>query len=403
MRRAILGLMIVAGCSAAVRATAKGNDLSVWPNAVSFRNSDPWLWQNHDKIRKMRPKVLVLNFANDCDMPKIRKHCEDLVAALAESTRYHGFEDPKSPAFLEYQVVKYIDMRDANPPPDRANRSSSLFPRMPDGPKDFNCDYSIFYGEDFARRYGFEDPKQKGRYLNLHELINAGLVHELWFYAIHTDEGWPAYEVIELKQYYDDDCRPIKGKHGWAGNGHSDTMPWSGRTFRMAFFNPHRGIGCAMENFAHGLEGMANSGSIAYYRRYFNEYAELDLDGRYKLPFKSLYALDYRGRDKVEYPTAASMKITRRGREHIIDPYVAFGGNTHFPPGGRRHYDLSSPTKTGASATARTEKTGNCPSIRTSSGGTTKWPPTAWARGWSSGGSACPAWTTGRWMTAADR
>ncbi len=318
------------------------DDPTVWPNKFSSANSDPWLIQNHDRIRKMQPRVLVLNFANDVDMPAIQSHTDQLIKALAEATRYHGFENPNAPPFLQYQVLKYIDLRDKPVPQELAHKSSSLFPRQKNPPKDFYCDYAAFYTDEFAKHYGFQDPKNPARFLNLHELINAGIVHELWFHAIHGPDGWPGFEVIELKQYYDDNCQPIPGRYGWAGNGHSDTMPWSGRTFRMAFFNPHRGIGCAMENFGHGLEGLANSNSIAYYKKYFDEYAELNLDSRFKLPFKSLYAIGGRN-DKVEYPSPTTMKITRRDKTYSIDPYIAAGGNVHFPPGGRHHYDLDSP------------------------------------------------------------
>jgi hypothetical protein len=319
------------------------DDLTVWPNRVSFRNSDDWIWKNHDQIRKMRPRVLVLNFANDVDMPGIRERTEKLIRALAESTRYHGFEDPSAPAFLQYQVAGYVDMRDTPPAPDRAKRNSTLFPVKPNPPKDFFCDYSKFYTDDFARRYGFPDPRKPGRFLNLDELINSGIVHELWFYAIHEyEKGWPANEVIEDKQYYDENCRPIPGKHGAAGNGHDDTFPWSGRSFRMAFFNPHRGTGCQMENFAHGLEGYANEDAIAYYMPYFREFAGLDLDKRYHVPFSSLYRMPYDKQNVVSYPTKTSMKVSFEGKDYTIDPYIA-GGNAHWPPGGRQQYDLDSP------------------------------------------------------------
>lgn len=320
------------------------DDLTVWPNRVSYRNSDPWIYENHDRIRKMRPRVLVLNFANDVDMPAIREKTEKLIQALAEATRYHGFENPDAPAFLEYEVVKYVDMRDRPVPPERAHRNSAFFPARVDGPRDFACDYGAFYTDFFARFYGFQDPNNSRRYYNLHELINAGIVHELWFYAAHVyEEGWPANEVIELKQYYDENCRPIPGKYGPAGNGHVDSFPWSGRSFRMAFFNPHRGTGCQMENFGHGLEGYANYDAIRYYTPYFREYAELDLDRRYGLPINSLYRVPYNVKEAVSYPTPASMKIKTPRHDLSVDPYIAQGGNVHFPPGARHHYDLESP------------------------------------------------------------
>jgi hypothetical protein len=318
------------------------DDLTVWPNKISYRNSDPWLWQNHDKIRKMRPRVLVINFANTHDMEAIRKAAEQYSRAISESTRYHGFDDPDAPAFIEYQIVKYVDMRDRPVPEERAKRNSAFFPYKPKGTPGQNCDYSRFYSDEFARAYGFQYPGDHTRYLNLHELINAGLVHELWFFAIHDDRGSPL-ETIEIKQYYDDDCRPIEGKHGPAGNGHDDSIPWSGRSFRITFLNVHRGIGCGMENLGHALEGTAHANAIPYFRKYFYEFGEFDLDERYGLPWKSLYPPLWGEGNRAEYPDKTTMVIHSKGKTYQVENYVAFGGNVHFPPGARGHYDLDSP------------------------------------------------------------
>lgn len=335
---------------------AQSNDASVtpkdlpdnsteWPNKISYRNSDDWLWKNHDKIRKMRPRVLVLNFANDADMNTIHRHVEGIIKATAEATRYHGFKDPAAPAFIEYEVAKYVDLRDKTGPKTGQRITSSLFPVKADR-KDYEvlCDYAGFYTDEFAERLGFRDPRDANRYLNLHELINLGFVHELWFYAVHEPGGqWPGRETCEYKQFYDERCRPIEGKHGGAGNGHDRTMPWSGRSFRIAFFNPHRGVGCAMENFGHTLEWMATTGSIGYYRKYFLEYAELNFDERYGAPFNELYRTDGAVKDSITYPTKTSMVVKIKDATHKIDPYVAIGGSVHFPPGARHHYDLDSP------------------------------------------------------------
>ena len=318
---------------------ADQNDFSIWPNARSSGNSDPWIWQNHEKIRKMRPRVLVLNFANNVTMEGIQDRTEKMIRALAEASRYHGYKDPEAPAFLEYQVLKYVDLRDSPIPPDRKDRNSTRCPYV-SPKKPSACDYGAFFTEEFAKYYGFPDPKRDGKFLDLHKLIGRGIVHELWFYQIHDDWGAPL-ETIEFKQYYDMSCRPVKGCRGPAGNGHSETMPWSGRSFRITFFNPHRGIGCGMENFSHAMEGMANYNAIEYYRKYFDEYAEFDLDQRFSLPFKSLYAAVH-GDVKVDYPDATTMRI-RGEKEHVIRPYVAMGCNVHFPPGARQHYDLKSP------------------------------------------------------------
>ncbi|MEW6250434.1 MAG: hypothetical protein AB1716_07290 [Planctomycetota bacterium] len=359
-------------------------DLTVWPNRASWRNSDAWLVEHHDRIRMMRPRLLVLNFSNNRDMKWIRQRTEETIKALAESTRYHGFADPNAPAFLQYEVAKYVDLRDDPPPAGREKRSSAKYPRS-DRPG--HTLYAPFYSDAFAAYYGFKDPAQPGRFLNLHDLINAGLVHELWFYGVHDDET-AAFESIEFKQYYDEQCRPIAGKHGPAGNGHPRDMPWSGRSFRITWYNTDRGLGCGMENFGHSLEAMANHNSIAYYKKYFDEFAEFDLDRRFPgCPFDKLYALG--PDDKAEYPDATTLVLrlaprdeprerggrgARGGRSerggrsadsrpaaqsapvaetqpadapapkvHTIKNYIAMGGNVHFPPGARGHYDLQSP------------------------------------------------------------
>src|SRR5512136_106229 len=68
------------------------DDLTVWPNKVSKANSDAWLVRNHEKLRKMRPRVLVLNFCNGFEPEKAEKMAKRLAAAVTEGTRYHGYK-----------------------------------------------------------------------------------------------------------------------------------------------------------------------------------------------------------------------------------------------------------------------------------------------------------------------
>jgi hypothetical protein len=234
-------------------------------------------------------------------------------------------------------------MRDNPVPASRQKRNSAWFPYKPKGTSGQNCDYSRFYSDAFARFYGFQHPDDHTRYLNLHELINAGLVHELWFFALHDDRGSPL-ETIEIKQYYDEKCRPIPDKHGPAGNGHDETIPWSGRSFRITFLNARRGIGCGMENLGHALEGMAHYNFCPYYRQYFYEFAEFDLNERFpQLPANSLYPMLWGEGNHAEYPDKTTMVIQSKGATYRVEDYIARGGNVHFPPGARRHYDLESP------------------------------------------------------------
>ncbi len=321
------------------------DDLRVWPNSTCFRKSEPWIVANHDAIRRIEPRVLVLNFANDVDMDGIRARTEKFIRAQSESTRYHAFADAKAPACVEFKVAKYVDLRDADPPPEKRHANSSLLPRLAPAPRDFWCDYHAFFSDEFARRLGFPDGANPGRMLSLRELIDKGLVHELWFYAIHDDStGWPGFEAMELKQYYDARGQPRPGVYGPAGNGgETRSMPWTGHSFAVYFFNPHRGTGCQIENYGHHLEGYANHDAIGSLTKYLREYAGLDLRARYGVPIDSFYALGGRAGDAVAYPDALKAKITAGGKDYTIAPYVAFGGNVHFPPGARHHYDMDSP------------------------------------------------------------
>jgi hypothetical protein len=92
-----------------------------------------------------------------------------------------------------------------------------------------------------------------------------------------------------------------------------------------------------MESLGHSLERMATCGALPYYERYFREYAMLDLDRRYGLPFDSLYR---KGPQPVDYPTPTSLRYRHGWRRRTVEGYVPAGGNVHFMPNGRFDYDL---------------------------------------------------------------
>lgn len=312
-------------------------DTHVWPNKTSFANSDPWIVANHDGIRRMRPRLLVINLSNQTTMEQVKRQTEQLIAALAESSRYHGYQDTSAPVFLQYQVFKYVDLRD----PGATKGNSSRSPYKKDaGPKDMNCDYGAFFNDTFAGYFGVRDPKNPGRYYRLDELVNAGYVHEVWFFAAATGD-LRCLECIELKPAYDERFRRKPGDIREAGNGGDPDRKWTGRSLRINNLNPDRGIGCAMENLGHCLEGMANADVIPYYTKYFREYAGLDLDARYKFPFSSFYALDY-GKKVIDYPDDKTAVVTYQGKDYRLENYHVNGGNVHFPPNGRMDYDLVS-------------------------------------------------------------
>ena len=302
-----------------------------WPNPSSKANSDPWLVQHHDQIRVMRPRVLVLNFMNDFDQEVAMT--ERLIEGLRQSTTYHGYSDPEATPFLEYEVARYVDLSD-EPGTVTPDGNSTRYPRVPDWSSGNNFAYEKLYTEEFAEYFGFEDPQHPGTYLNLRQLLEMGIIHEVWFFAYQRDYGAP-YESVEIKQYYDQELNPIPGAYGGAGNGHYPGLPWTGRSLRFTFINGQRGIGCAIENLGHALEGMAHYNFSPYWRNYFYEFAGFDLDERWGLPFSSFY-----GGVTNDYPAPDRLEWSWNGQSGAVDDYYVVGGNVHFMPAGQKDYDL---------------------------------------------------------------
>jgi hypothetical protein len=289
----------------------------VWPNAESAANSDPWLIANHDRIRLMRPRVLAINFVTGLSEPAARHKLEALCAALRESSRWQGYRDPDAPAFLDYRIAGIVDLSE---PRGALDRNSARFPRAPDG---VGFDYGALY--ELRLHDG----------LRLDDLVERGLVNEVWLLAAHTDHSAP-WETVEVKRAYDDEFHPV-GFERQAGNSGEHSAPWIGRSLRILFVNFDRGVGCAMESLGHSLERMATCGALPYYERYFREFAMLDLDRRLGLPFESLYL---KGEPPVAYPTPTTLEYRAGWRRRRLEGYVVSGGNVHFMPNGRFDYDL---------------------------------------------------------------
>lgn len=312
-------------------------DTREWPNAVSCANSDAWLAEHHDELQVMRPRLLVINFANPNPARRMREQTQQLIKALAESSRYHGYKDSNAPAFLQYQVFKYVDLRDG------AKGNCALTPiKKPAPPGAMNFDYGALFSARYAGYWGVRAPAQPERFLRLDELIDQGYVHEVWFF-IDPDETVRCFECVEMKPRYDEQFRRISNAWVQAGNGGDDEQPWIGRSVRINCLNWTRGIGCGLENLGHALEGTAHSGAIPYFTRYFYEYAMFDLDRRYGLPFNSLYAVEMTPR-QISYPAPRVMRVVVGGRAYVVSNYVAAGGNVHFPPNATGHYDQNNTT-----------------------------------------------------------
>ncbi len=330
-------LVVLVGTARAQRPTFP-EALDTWPNVQSRANSDPWIAQHHDSIRVMRPRVLVINFSNQLATDELERQTQKLIDAVAESSRYHGYSDPDAPAFLQYEVFKFIDLRD----PDRSKGNGSRSPIKPDIESGINMDYSALYNERFTELYDIRDPWDPSRRLGLEELVDRGFVHEVWFFVC-VDDWLRCYECIEIKPVYDEHYQKVGDEHRHAGNGADTDLTWTGRSLRFNGINHERGTGCAMENLGHSLEGMAHADVIPTFKRWFYDFAGFDLDRRHGLPFNSFYPLWGEGKG-ITYPKPDVALVKRDDEIFRLADYVATGGNVHFPPNGRRHYDQGNET-----------------------------------------------------------
>ena len=309
-----------------------------WPNSASKANSDDWLIQNHDRIKIMKPKILLINFANGVTAIDATRKANRLIECIREGSRYHGYSDPNAPAFLQYEIAKTVDLTDQSPLPEdqKLDGNSSKYPRI--SKKDINFGYGSLFSQLFADLYGFDDPSHPSHKLTLKELVDKGIIHEVWFVAYQGDFGAP-FESTEVKQAYDDKLHKLVGKSVQSGNGGTEDQPFIGRSLRIVFLNATRGPGCAMESLSHSIEATANCGVIPYFKKYFDEFAMFDLKRRYGTPFNSLYERP----SEVSYPDPTTLRYTRDGKTIDVKNYVPAGNSVHFPPNGRHDYDLDNP------------------------------------------------------------
>jgi len=134
----------------------------VWPNPESFTNSDPWLPEHHDRITRLEPRVLVVNFDETKNGDAALAFARTVGGAFAEASRYHGYRDATAPVFLNYQFVHVADLPDAKT-------------RVPNG-FGFN---EFLHSSDFAARVGFRHP-DTGALLTVCQMFEQGFINEAW-------------------------------------------------------------------------------------------------------------------------------------------------------------------------------------------------------------------------------
>ena len=342
---------------------ANGGSASVWPNQFSKASSDPWLVTHHDEIQTVKPNVLVVDLVNTSTPARDTALVNQIIAATTEASRMQGFKNPTQPSQLQYQMVKFVDLRDGvnGRPPAPAGypyQNSTLMPASPAArASQAGVDYSMFFGSEFANLYGYPDPAQPGRSLTLCELVDRGTVHELWVVGSGDVPDAGFAEVLEAKQRYTPAGAKIAGSfERCAGNGCFDTtVPICGRSVRIGFINYTRGPGCFLHSLNHGMEsglggprGPWMGGHPSIYEpieRWFVPFAALDLDVKYNLPFANLEAVDCAddpgiGKFCFKYPTPTSIRIDNRGTIFNQDPWDAVCGNVHIEPNALGQYDV---------------------------------------------------------------
>ena len=322
-------------------------DLGEWPNAVSFANSDPWIAENHESIRVMRPRVLALNFVNARTNAEMLALLDQIIAGFREGSRWHGYDDPAAPAFLEYEVAYAIDLRDPTPPPGWPYNNSTLYPRESPQVGYWGFDYEALFGPAFAALYDIRDPDDPSQVLDLCAAVDRGLVHEVWIYGDADVPDVSAAEVLEMKPPYDLSRHRIPGAplSLCAGNGCFDDeggIPAScTRSLRIGWVNNTRGPGCYVHGAGHGIEWSANvSGTLPFFEPYFRAFGDFNLDARYGLPFDSWYACGGAAGDCLTFTSDTSVDWdVGGGATGTIDPYLPACGNVHLAPNSHDHYD----------------------------------------------------------------
>lgn len=294
-----------------------------WPNTDAPANSDPWIAAHHDEITVMRPRVLVLDVQR-VGQP-IELVTERIIAAVAEGSRYHGYSNESAPAFLQYEIEKLVDLRDA----------TAEYPSFwPPGP---NFDVGELFTDAFAQRYGFEDPDAPGSFLSLCELFERGMIHELW---IAAEAGVRAvYEHQGRMQRYDDNLSKIPGSFQECTNGcYNDPQDRvsCAVSVRMQEVNKGRGPGCFTHAAGHALENMHDA--MPYLRENAHRFFYNGMQDRYELPYDRLYDIDCflgqaPGERKCTFPMPTTLQYdASTGESMTFDAFGQGCGDIHHKP-----------------------------------------------------------------------
>jgi len=305
-------------------------DLSVWPNMKSYTNSDTWLIQNHESIRVLRPRVIVIDFYNKRSRVFCQGFVNKVIAAFAEGSRYHGYKDSSAKPQLVYNVSKYIDLRD-----NSGKDISDKRPHHTDG----SFDEAAMFDDDFAQFLGYRDSANT-RYLRLGELFDKGIINECWVIAPNT-----FYEAQGRVRKYDSSFH-FTGQYNECVNACYDFGASGRRTsvsIRLGEINVDRGTGCATHAFGHAIERMA-LGDIPYFGKVAERFFNFNLDKRFAAPFTDEYACPYyvRPPDCFNFTVQTIKTVNNHLPGWTFTNWGEGCGNIHFPINAKFQYDYNS-------------------------------------------------------------
>jgi hypothetical protein len=330
-----------------------------WPNATSSANSDPWIVANHDVITELHPRLLVLNFYNQCDPDPQRcaqqgqEKAQERVDAIANSSRYHGYANAGAPPFLDYSIVGVRDLTDYPRPPHYTDSgltsldSSSLLPVDSSGAFDYGPLFTQAFATDAGSgvpAYGISDPNSS-RYLTLCELFERGAINELWLMTGDEGTSRRPHVLVENKQVYNAQNQPITdmfepctGYECWPAS-----VPPCKVTARIAYLSPTSGVGCDLVSHSVGMENTRKA--IPYLNDNASNFFNADFTKRFATTFDrwaDLWCASSSPTSCITYPsqTVAQGKYMDGGTWKM-DPFAQGCGTAHFPPNARGKWDYT--------------------------------------------------------------
>ena len=334
-----------------------GTTSLIWPNATSSANSDAWLRQHHDEITEMHPRALVINFVNGASgsTSAVRARWDLMAKAMAEGSRYHAYSDQNAKPFVIHELLKQVDLVDNPIPGGWTKPNSTKTPRVTTA-SGVRLDYTQLYSQAFADLYAIRDPQNPSHNLTLCELLQKGIINEL-FIAIDNSEDGITPEIIEYKQMYDSNDQPLVGQFDpFAGNGQFEPtadLPVAracGRSLRVDFLEMNNGLDGALHVLTHNYEhlGTAVPNIERFYAALFNR----DFGQRFNTPFNSWYDVSVNGSPTnfLSYPSNQSVSWSCppdsgcAGQQGVISPFTQGCGNAHYPPNARNSYDYQNTT-----------------------------------------------------------